>query len=437
MSEDKGAKSQRVQIFNLFRLRSFTYLIAAQVVSTFGNSITFLAAFLLINELTGSTSALATLALLMAIPNFTFGIYAGALADRLDRKVIMLSSDILSALLVLILVWVSLQSVIWPVFLLVFLQSAVTSFYTPARTALLAQLVEESEMMTAYSIARTATVIASVLGTTVAGLIVGFYGMYWIAFLLDALTFLGSFSLLILLRPPEKDPTSASDSEEAPEGVWTSIKDGFNVIRSSRVLLSTMVGAGIAMLGLGTFNILYIPLLTDILKVPEVWFGAVEAVEAAALILSGVLFTMLAARFSPKRVTVVGLIFLGLFVAAISQVKSIFGVLVLLALIAFTETPINASVGSLVQMSVTNRTRGRVAAALNAVATGGELIAMALAGFIADLVGVMNVFAYSGILTILAGFSIMVMLRNYQEPSSVKVDITNIEKSGVAVGRDN
>ena len=85
----------------VLRIRNYRILWLGQLVSEAGDGLTNLALLLLVNALTGSTAALAGMAIVLAIPPLTIGLVAGTYADRIDRRRIMLASDLLRAVVVL------------------------------------------------------------------------------------------------------------------------------------------------------------------------------------------------------------------------------------------------------------------------------------------------------------------------------------------------
>lgn len=89
---------------DVLRIPDFRRLFLAQAVSDIGDGMTYLALYLLVMELTGSTAAIAFISILVAIPPVTIGLFAGAYADRLDRRRIMLVADTLRGVIVLCLV---------------------------------------------------------------------------------------------------------------------------------------------------------------------------------------------------------------------------------------------------------------------------------------------------------------------------------------------
>ena len=79
-----------------------------EIVSDFGDSLTMLALLILVNQVTGSAAAIATMMIVLAVPQVTVGLVAGVYVDRLDRKLIMIISDLLRGSLVLGFVGVAL-----------------------------------------------------------------------------------------------------------------------------------------------------------------------------------------------------------------------------------------------------------------------------------------------------------------------------------------
>ena len=92
---------------DLLRIPDFRRLYLAQAISDIGDGMTYLALFLLVLDLTGSAAAIALLSILVALPPVTIGLFAGAWADRSDRRRIMIVSDTLRAVVVLAMVAVA------------------------------------------------------------------------------------------------------------------------------------------------------------------------------------------------------------------------------------------------------------------------------------------------------------------------------------------
>ena len=100
-TQEKKVEDKKTGLRDLIKIPNFRYLWTGQIISNFGDSMTSLALLLLVNKLTGSTAALATMMIVIAIPSLTFGMIAGVYVDRLNRKKIMVFSDLFRGLFVL------------------------------------------------------------------------------------------------------------------------------------------------------------------------------------------------------------------------------------------------------------------------------------------------------------------------------------------------
>src|SRR5689334_3971530 len=107
-----------VGVRELLRIPDFRRLYLAQAISDIGDGMTYLALFLLVLDLTGSTAAIALMSILVALPPVTVGLFAGAYADRHDRRRIMLVSDTLRAVVVLGMLLVATEAALPALFAL-------------------------------------------------------------------------------------------------------------------------------------------------------------------------------------------------------------------------------------------------------------------------------------------------------------------------------
>ena len=186
----------RVPWRDLLRLRDFRWIYGGQIVSDLGDSLTLLSLLILVQQLGGSKLHLAGVVIAATIPALVIGLLSGVYVDRWDRHKIMIWSDMLRALLVLGFVFVRDLDLIWLLYMLVFAQAGIGTMFKPARSALIAKVVPDDSLLAANSVSHRSRVVFSVLGTALAGLIVGVTGTVWPAFVVDAFTF-GLSALLI------------------------------------------------------------------------------------------------------------------------------------------------------------------------------------------------------------------------------------------------
>ena len=263
---------------DVLRIPSYRRLWLGQLVSEAGDGLTNLTLLLLVNHLTGSTAAIAAMAICLAIPPMTIGLFAGAYVDRADRRRIMLASDLLRAIVVLGFVFVGSSESLWLLFVLAFVQSSVGTFFAPARGAVIPKVVPPEGLLAANSVAQATRVVASVAGAGLAGLLIGVAGTFWPAFVLDSLSFLASFVLILGLPAAVGRITSATDGSpvdaSTQPGIGASLRMGLSRVAHSRLLSTTILSLAVVMLGLGAVNVLFVPLLVRILEVNPAWFGA-------------------------------------------------------------------------------------------------------------------------------------------------------------------
>ncbi|NJN44088.1 MAG: MFS transporter [Anaerolineae bacterium] len=171
---------------DLLQNRDFRLLWLGQSVSNFGDSMTNLALLLLVNHLTGSTAALATMAIVLALPTLTFGLIAGVYVDRWDRRQVMVISDLIRGVLVLGFILVGSVENIWLLYLIGFTQASIGTFFNPARSALIPNLVPKEGLLAANSLTQMTQIIFGLLGTAAAGALVGVLDVYWPIFVIDS-----------------------------------------------------------------------------------------------------------------------------------------------------------------------------------------------------------------------------------------------------------
>ena len=183
----------------VLRLPEFRKLFVAQAISDIGDGMTFMALLLLVNELTHSPAALAVLSIAVAVPSMVGGVFAGAYADRLDRRRIMIVSDSIRAVLVLLFVVVGTLERLPILYLVAFLQASIGTFFSPARGALIPRVVPQHGLMAANGMGQISRMIGGLVGTGLTGVLVATSpAPYWPAFVVDATTFVAS--VLIVLR---------------------------------------------------------------------------------------------------------------------------------------------------------------------------------------------------------------------------------------------
>ena len=385
----------------VLRLPEFRKLFVAQTISDAGDGMTYMALMLLVNDLTHSTAALAVLSIAVAVPSMVGGILGGAVADRFDRRRIMLASDTVRAVLVLGFIAVGTADRLPILYVIAFAQAAIGTLFSPARGAMIPRAVPAEGLMAANGLGQLSRVICSLLGTTVTGLVFATTGSAWPVFVIDAVTFLASVA--IVYRVDRALGTPAHEAHGAAAGGFaSSVTAGLRVIAASPTLIATVLGLFVAMLGMGAINILFVPFLINVLHESAAWVGPVEGAQTLSMVLAAGMIGVLAARFSAKSLVVGGLLGTGIVIVGFSQVPNVWTLFPLAFLVGWFVTPLNAAVSTIVQTTASDAVRGRVLGALNAAMSTATIASTAAAGAFGAALGIRMVVAIGGLLCVAA-----------------------------------
>src|SRR5262245_753862 len=201
--EDHSMDSAQLEVpsASLLRNRDFRLLFSAQVISLLGSGVTTVALALFAYQLTGGASATAVIgnALMLRILAFLlFSQPAGVIADRLNRKKILIAADLLRFGLLALFPFVT---TVWQIYLMIFGINAVTAFFGPTFDASIPEIVGEDQYVQAVSLSRVANDVEAVAAPAVAALLVALMGVRWV-FWFDALTYLVSAVLVFCATVP-------------------------------------------------------------------------------------------------------------------------------------------------------------------------------------------------------------------------------------------
>ncbi|MDQ3749701.1 MAG: MFS transporter [Acidobacteriota bacterium] len=198
----------------LWRNRNYIFLFSAQIVSLLGSGVTTVGLALFAYQLAGGESATAVIGNALFLRILAFLIFsqpAGIIADRFNRKYILIAADVLRFGLLALFPFIT---EVWQVYALIFLINAVTAFFTPTFEASIPEVVGEEHYVKALSYSRVAVDIEAVAAPAVAGLLIVWLGVRWV-FWFDAFTYLVSALLVLPVAMPHLKkafaPLSVSD----------------------------------------------------------------------------------------------------------------------------------------------------------------------------------------------------------------------------------
>jgi predicted MFS family arabinose efflux permease len=189
----------------LRRRRDFRLLWLGQVISQLGDWFDTIALFTLVLRLTGSGRAVGLVLVARFLPSVVLGPLSGVVADRFNRRHIMIASDVARAVVVLGFLLVRRPEQVWLVYVLTVLQLGFSAFFEPARSAAVPSVVAERELVTANSISSVTWSAMLTLGAAIGGPITGWFGTD-AAFVIDSLTYVASALLIYSITLPQRRP---------------------------------------------------------------------------------------------------------------------------------------------------------------------------------------------------------------------------------------
>ncbi len=234
----------------------FRKLWLAGVISHLGNWFNYIAIFVLLNHLTGTGHAVSWFLIAKFIPSTILGPAAGVLTDRLPRKMLMISSDLLRAGVVLCFLLIKRPDQVWMVYTLALLQESLWTFFDPARRASIPNLCQAHELNVANALGGATWSVMLAIGAALGGLVSAVAG-WQTAIVLDALTFLVSAWFLADLDLPSLPKKQQPDklSWQDYTGI-NDLKEGCRYVLANRqVAALLLVKSGWALSG-GIFVLL-------------------------------------------------------------------------------------------------------------------------------------------------------------------------------------
>jgi len=323
----------------------------------------------------------------------------GYVADRYDRRKVLLATQSAQGLLALGLGLLTLAGMVqlWHVYLFALLLGCVTAFDAPARQTFVSELVGEEDLTNAVALNSTSFNAARMVGPAVAGVLIASAGTGWV-FVINALSYLGVLASLAMLRVAQLHRRGKAPRAEG--GLLAGLRYVWSRPDLKAVLFMLFL--------LGTFGLNF-PIFISTMAVGPFQAGASHygGLTSAMAVgsVAGALFTASRAQPHIARLINASLVFgIGCALAAITSSYGLFGfVLVFIGISAQTFT---TSINTVVQLSTEPAMRGRVMAILLAILMGATPLGAPAVGWVADTFGprwALGVGAAAGIASAIVG----------------------------------
>ena len=372
---------------------------AGQAISFVGDAVSMVALVILVVQLTGSASAVGGALVARLLPTFASPLF-GVLADRFDRRVVLVASDLVRATLVLGLVFVRDLVLIYG---LIFLMGFARTLFNPTIRAAFPSVVGEGDLARANSLIGGTFSASVTVGPALGGLLVAAVGVSG-AFLLDAATYLISAGLLSRIPLPRPQQVG----EEV--GVLRELRSGFSYLAGARVPLAVMIGAFLTVLATDLAIPAEVFLAKGTFGAGDVGYGLLVSVWGGGMVLGSALMAVLG-----DRLRLLPTYFLGIFVWALALAGTGLSPTFVLALgmlaIAGAANGLdNVVTDTILQRQVPDAFLGRVFSVKYLGYGAGEALAYPAGGVLVDQLGPRATFLLAGIMTAAAALVVLLVL---------------------------
>jgi len=393
------------RVFKAFQYRDFRLMWFGACTSSIGTWMQIVAQGWLIYRMSHSAFLLALDQFLGGIPIFLFSLIGGVVADRAERrKILLVSQYIQMASAGLLTILVATGSIhVWHILCLSFVSGLAQAFGGPAYQALIPTLVSRDDMPNAIALNSIQFNMAVTVGPALAGQALAKLGEKW-CFGLNALSFLAPIISLLMI-------TSQFLPATTTESIFTSLKQGIKFVRQQNSMEALTILA-FCMTALSMPMRTYIPVFVkDIFHRGPETYGNLLSLMGIGSICGSLIVAGRGNIHNKGRVALSMLIFLGAGISGFSLSRFLPLSYFMLVLVGASMMAVFATVTSLVQLITTNEMRGRVMSVYNCAFRGGMPMGNLVSGWLVPVFTAPVVLGVNGFLLILVALYFLLVQR--------------------------
>ena len=351
-------REQGIQTFRALRHRNFRMLWLSLTVSAVGTWMQIVALSLLVLKLThGSAIALGELSLTQALAFLLSAPIAGGIADRFDKRRLLIVTQSLLMLLALLLGFATYSGAIqfWMVLAIAFLAATILSVDQPARFVLLPSLVPAEDLMNALSLQAAVFNGAAMVGPAVAGLMINWIGLAG-DFFLNGASFVAVLIALMRLRPR----SGGSATETRRGSLIASVAEAIRSVRNDAALPAILIAYGLVLF-CGPSPALLLPVFaTRILRIDPTGLGLLFSALGAGTIVGALLAATIGDRIRKGYLLWAGYLAWSIALAGFAISRDQLAAMAALGFVGIAQSLLSATTITLMQTHVPAPMRGRV-----------------------------------------------------------------------------
>lgn len=401
------------QVDLLRRVRGLRLLFWAAFGSGLGTWLAFVALTIDVWDRTHSGKWVSALLIADFLPAIALGLMTGPLVDRLSRRRVMVSADLVRFLVFCALPFAQSAT---QIVVLAAVAGFATGFFRPAVYAGLPNLVDDAELPSAQGLLQAADAMTTVLGPLAGGILVAATNPDW-AYGINAVTFL--VSAMLILRIPAH---LLQVAQAVTEGHWRDVAEGLKLIRGSRALLTVLIAWNVSMLGNAGVNVAEVALAKVSFHAGDFGFGLMLASAGFGLVFGSLRVSSLVDRRDLAKVYVSGLAMMAVGIGAAAVAPNVW-IAALCVVISGAGNGVALVCNALlVQRWAPDRLRGRVFTVLMSSNYAVLGLGMAVAGPLTDEFGARWVWGASACLTVVAALVGYTLARGIPDRTPIVVE---------------
>lgn len=393
----------------LLRQRNFVLLWSGGLISMIGDWLLRIGLPVYVYMLTRSALTTSIMLIIGFLPSLLLGSVAGVFVDRWDRRKTMIVSNLLMASGLLPLLAVHSQNTLWIVYLVQFFEACASQFVFPAESALLPNIVEETQLGAANTLKSVSFSISRLIGSALGGILISILGLPGVV-LLDTASFLFVCIMLLFMLLPEETVLMKEMPEDVAtveQNLFRELLEGLQLIFRQRPLMILFIMLAVQSIGEGIFGVLLVIFVEKVLGYGAAVYGSLGSMQAIGSILGGPIIGFIGRRIPAARMFSICACFFGLIDLLIINVPLFMPNLLLIwslfILVGIPGTGLIVGEFSFFQSQVEDALRGRIFGVLQTVQAMMMLIGMSLAGVLGDHLGAPLMLNIQGSVYVLTG----------------------------------
>jgi len=395
---------------NLYSSKFLLLFVSTLAVSA-TSSIALVSTGWLVLEMTGSPLSLGIVWATRAIPRLLLGMLAGALADKLDRRRLLLS--ILIVLVCMVFLFGTLITIgliqLWHIFLFIFLLGSLKTFDVTARQALIVDVVGRNHMMRSIALNSVGLRMMGLIGGVAAGFLISIWGIASPFYVMVVCYIIALISLWMV----RTERTSLQQESIKQSSLWTHYREGFTIIAQNRVVTILVVLAILCEIFGFSYQVLLPLFARDILEVGVVGLGAFTSAQSLGGLISTLALTVWSRQQAKGRLMLVLYLLFGIALLLFAQSSSYIFSLIAICLTGAVAAVFDAMQHIMLQLNVSEQQRGR-AMGIWQLSIGFGPIGHILLGFTAATIGPTMALTINGVL-IIVSFLVITNLTSFRK----------------------